>query len=390
MKKTFTLAAAVAFSILTAGIMPAQSRFDGVAEFESTVHDFGDIFIANGPVSHSFTVKNISSKDMTVLSVVSSCGCTDVDWTRTAIKPGKTGQISATYSNDEGPYSFDKTLTVYIAEVKKPVVLHLRGVSHEAQKPLEETYPVHFGSFAMREADIKAGNMSQGEQKNGQTKVANIGKSPIKIEFKNVSDGLSIKVEPNPVPAGGTATLIYNIESDREHWGKNYYYATPVVDGKEYKAAGKPARKAAAPGSEALVSEPNPLVGEGCSVIGIWSMTKENFSSLSKEEKRQGPTPMFESTNFQFGKVKAGKTVTATFNMSNNGKQTLKVYKADSDTKRAVISKINDVPAGGKGTVTVRFDTAGLPKGEVLVLVNLITNSPSRPLVSLYITGIIN
>ena len=48
-------------------------------------------------------------------------------WTREAIAPGAKGEIKATYSNDEGTGTFDKTLTVYTSAQKKPVILHLKG-----------------------------------------------------------------------------------------------------------------------------------------------------------------------------------------------------------------------------------------------------------------------
>lgn len=52
--------------------------------------------------------------------------------------------------NDEGPYPFDKTLTVYMSGLKKPVVLRLRGVVHEKKLSLNELYPQRRGSLALK------------------------------------------------------------------------------------------------------------------------------------------------------------------------------------------------------------------------------------------------
>ena len=98
------------------------------ADFDKTVHDFGKVTVKDGPLSCNFTVTNTGDTPLLIQSVVSSCGCTDVKWTRAEIAPGGTGTIEATYSNDEGPYPFDKSLTVYTSAAKKPVVLHLRGI----------------------------------------------------------------------------------------------------------------------------------------------------------------------------------------------------------------------------------------------------------------------
>lgn len=97
-------------------------------EFDKIVHDFGRVTVGDGALSCSFIVTNTGDSPLLIQSVVSSCGCTDVKWTRTEIAPGGTGTIEATYSNDEGPYPFDKSLTVYTSAARKPVVLHLRGI----------------------------------------------------------------------------------------------------------------------------------------------------------------------------------------------------------------------------------------------------------------------
>jgi hypothetical protein len=101
----------------------------GRAEFDKTIHDFGTVSIKDGARSCTFTVKNVGDEPLTILSAIPSCGCTGIKWTRESIKPGHSGVIEAVYSNEDGPYPFDKTITVYLSDIKKPVILHLRGVA---------------------------------------------------------------------------------------------------------------------------------------------------------------------------------------------------------------------------------------------------------------------
>ena len=120
-----------------------------VIRFDSKVHDFGDVLIAEGPVSCVFTFTNIGSKPLVIHNVISSCGCTTPEWTREPVKPGASGSIQATFSNDQGPYPFDKTLTVYVgvgaSSLDRPVVLRLRGVAHEKKKDLDELFTSAIG-----------------------------------------------------------------------------------------------------------------------------------------------------------------------------------------------------------------------------------------------------
>lgn len=347
----------IAAFLLVSAIANAQTKFADVVSLDKVVHNFGDVQLADGPVTCTFKVTNISSKPVAILSVVSSCGCTDVTWTKSPLSAGATGEISATYTNDEGPYPFDKTLTAYVSGVSKPIILRLRGTSVAKKEPLDKMYPVHLGNLALKSKEIKAGNLEQGESTSEEVLVANIGKSPIKVEFKDVDPDLTIKVEPATIPAGGTAQLKVSVKANRQKWGKNWYYATPVVNG---KAQNK---------------------------LAVWAVTKENFSGMTKAEKDNASRPMFDSSTFSFGKVKAGKKVEATFTVANKGKSEFVIYKADSDVEGLTYGVFPKVAPGAKGTWKVTLDTTNIEKGEQLIVLNLVTNSPNRPLVTLFLAG---
>lgn len=347
----------------------AQVKVSGNIELDSDVHDFGDILLGSGPVSCSFSVKNVGKEPIAIYSVVSSCGCTDVEWTKAPIKPGETGKISATYSNNEAPLPFDKNLTAYFSDTKKPVILKLRGVCHEKKLTQEEIFKERFGAVGFRELDIKCGNILQGESRSNRFTVANLGKKPVRLTFTDISDGLSLKVSPEVIPAGGEAEVSYTVRTSRNRWGKNWYYAVPVVDGvKSFQLAGLPD-------------------GVKAGKLRIYAFTTDNFSSLSEADKSNGPRPKFETSTYSFGKVKAGRTIDAEFTFTNEGKRCLQVYKCDTDAPRYSHGTIQPVAPGEKGQVRVHVDTSMLPKGETLIIVTLTTNSPLRPVVNLFISG---
>lgn len=407
MNRGFKLLVCAAAFIVAMNVATAQNKatqIGGVIELNETVHDFGDVLMSDGPVTCTFTAKNISSKPMVIYNVVSSCGCTDVKWTREPIKPGQSGTITATYKNDEGAFPFDKTLTVYFSEIKQPTVLRLKGVSRAKQVPLTQAYPIKFGNLAFQEAELKGGNLSQGQQKTSQVTVANVGKTPIKVTFADVSEGLSLSLSQNPIPAGETARLSFTVTASRNRWGKNYYYFTPVVDGKKYSATvtgkveqGKTVNawsgsqgSVDAPGAEAILSDPNPNVGAGKQKLAVYAFTKENFATLTEAQKKTASQIMFkDGSTFDFGKVKSGQKVTATFTVSNPGKSPLKIYKVDSESRRVNTTSVSipEVQPGKTATFTISLDTTGLPKGETSIVVLLTTNAPSRPIVNLFING---
>ena len=335
------------------------SEIDGVVRFDRTIWDFGDVTTGQGALNCSFKVTNISDSPAVIYNVVSSCGCTDVKWTREPLRPGASGTIDATYANEDGPYPFDKTLTVYISGVKKPVILRLRGIAHAKKLTMEDLYPVRRGSLGFKTDDIKLGNLSQGSQRSDAVKVANLGQTPVNVEFKDVTEGLQISIAPNPVPAGQIATMTFIVTTDRSKWGKNYYYASPVVDGRKY------------------------------SPLGIWAFTKEDFSNWTEDQKADGAKPMFDTSSKDFGTRRKGEKFDVVFKVKNLGGAQLKIYKADPETAAVTPEPFRAVSSGKEGLLKFNVDSSTLLSGETDILVILTTNSPLRPIVNIHITGTI-
>ena len=210
-----------------------------------------------------------------------------------------------------------------------------------------------------KSVSLNAGNMEQGEQRSDQATVANLSRRPVRISFSEVSPGLSLSVSPNPVPARSTAVVVYTVTASRDMWGRNFYTAVPVVDGKAYPSA----------------------------KLNVRAVTKENFSEWTDEQRQNGSLPFFDESTVSYGTVTRGTTVSGTFTFVNKGHSDFICHKADSETPGVTITPPAAVPAGAKGTFRVSVDTSGLPAGDNDIYINLITNSPSRPLISLFLIG---
>ena len=350
----------------TMAVVPDDSTEDGaqvieVVEFDKTVHDFGDISIDDGPQTGVFTVKNVGKDPIAIYEVVTSCGCTDAQWTREPIQPGKTGTITGTYKNEDGPVPFDKTLTVYIAGVGKPVILRLRGMVHEKKKPLSELYGAEkLGAMGLKSLNYKVSNILQGESSSDEVKIANLGKQPMKVTFTNVSPNLTVEVVPATVPAGETAALRFSVKADPELWGKHVYSATPVING----------AKAAKP-------------------ITVTALTRGNFASWTPEQRKNAAQCIFDESTVSFGTANAGAKVKGTFTFTNKGKSALKFYSLDADADGVTATLPGEIPAQGKGSIPVTLDTSSLPKGETVVMLTLTTNCPARPIINLFLVGLV-
>ena len=336
------------------------AQTDVPVSWDKTIHDFGNVSVSDGPLPCTFTVTNNGTEPIAIFEVVSSCGCTDVKWTKERIQPGKTGTGSATYKNEDGPNVFDKTLTVYVSGVKRPMILRLRGVVHEKKKSLSELYGAEkLGTLGMSSRAFQAGTVRQGMSVSETATVANLGKKPLKVSFADVDEGLSLDVTPNPIPAGKTATLSMSVKAALGVYGRRDYKAVPVVDGK----------KASAP-------------------IVVTAWTQENFSLWSDDARAKAALPYFDQSTVNIGTVKDGKPVEVRFTCTNRGKSALHFFQADTDNAALRLKGgLADVAPQKKGTLVFTLDPTQLKIGETVLMISLTTNAPLRPLVNLFVAG---
>lgn len=332
-----------------------------VVEWDKTVHDFGDVSVSDGPLTCSFTLTNKSSEAIAIFEVVSSCGCTGVDFPKSKIEPGQSATISATYKNEDGPTAFDKTLTVYISGIRRPVILRLRGVVHPKKQSLSQLYsPERLGDLGLKTREFKTGNLKQGLSVSETANVANLGKKPLNVTFTDVSPQLNVSVSPNPIPAGKTAQIAFTVSSDPSLYGLNLYKATPVLNG---------------------------IPAAGSIEVATW--TQENFALWSREAIEKGAIPAFEMSTVSLGTVKVGSKLSASFSLTNNGKSVFHVFKADPDSPALAAESLPDIGPKGKGKLVFTLDTSSLPEGDNVIMITLTTNSPQRPLINLFVTCVV-
>ncbi|TGD58073.1 DUF1573 domain-containing protein [Flavobacterium humi] len=127
--KITTLALALALMSFTAApsLKNAISTEIGTSpiSWKSEMIDLGEI-PQGKPKAIEFEFKNTGKTAVLITNVKASCGCTATDYTKTAIQPGATAKVSATFNAAaKGP--FTKTVTVTTNAEEAPKVLSFKG-----------------------------------------------------------------------------------------------------------------------------------------------------------------------------------------------------------------------------------------------------------------------
>lgn len=104
---------------------PTYTGTGAEIEFEKKTVDFGTLKVGDVKVV-TVTYKNIGKKPLILDDVISSCDCTEVEWSKAPVMPGKTGTIKATYTaKNVGLIS--KRITVLSNANTDRVILQLKG-----------------------------------------------------------------------------------------------------------------------------------------------------------------------------------------------------------------------------------------------------------------------
>jgi Protein of unknown function (DUF1573) len=89
-----------------------------VLTFDTKEVHFGNIKTGDKP-TFTYNITNTGDTDMDI-ELVSGCDCTDIDWTRTTIKPGQKGFVKITYnSNRAEPEDHKKPLQKDVTVILK-------------------------------------------------------------------------------------------------------------------------------------------------------------------------------------------------------------------------------------------------------------------------------
>lgn len=105
MKKILLTVALLAAFVVNAG---AQA----VIKYDKSSHDFGK-FDEEKKQTVVFAFTNTGDEPLVIQQVMTTCGCTVADYTKTPIPAGKKGQIKVTYNGKGKPKGFSrKVITV--------------------------------------------------------------------------------------------------------------------------------------------------------------------------------------------------------------------------------------------------------------------------------------
>ncbi|MCS7153004.1 MAG: DUF1573 domain-containing protein [Bacteroidia bacterium] len=342
--------------------------------FPKIEHDFGKIKEEDRTATTRFSFKNTSKDPVKVVDVKTSCGCTAPSWSKESIAPGKEGFVEAQYSTWGRPGPFVKTLTVRVRSEKDTTkeeshVLTIKGEVIPRPKGPEDFYPTKVGSLRFGPANhVAFGTIKTNERKTLSVTLYNDSDKPLELrDFKDVPKHIKVSYR---TPKGTQSTYVLPPKD-----------TVQVVVEYDAGAAGDYGfvyHMLKLPTNDAVEAE-KPFY--------VTANIEEYFGELTEEQLKEAPRAEFNTTEYNYGKIKAGEKVVYEFRLTNTGKKPLIIRKVKASCGcTAANPDKSELKPGESTTIKVTFDSTGR-SGRDSKSVTVITNDPRQPTTNLIIQG---
>ena len=139
------------FNILFAVVLVAQAQ--PKITFDKKCRKLGYVLWRN-PMTITYNFTNTGDKPLVISKVTSSCGCTEVDWTKSPIPAGGKGTVTAVF-DAEAIGHFYKEVGIYCNASYRPIYLEFNGEVTADARNYSFTHPFGFGAIRLDKDEIE-------------------------------------------------------------------------------------------------------------------------------------------------------------------------------------------------------------------------------------------
>lgn len=166
------------------------------------------------PQSAIFEVTNAGQSDLYILQVHPDCGCTSVDWTSEAIRPGEKGVIHVRHDAELLGH-FEKQVEVYTNAAVEPFRLTIAGdVALERMNGSGE-FPYRIGDLCLHTDNVEFDDVRAGDRPQGFLRIFNAGRQSYTPEMMHLPKYLTARAEPEVIRPGRVGTVFLTLDSEK-------------------------------------------------------------------------------------------------------------------------------------------------------------------------------
>ena len=343
----------------------AQQGGGSALVFASSTVDFGVIREVDGCKTMSFCAVNSGKEEIQVTEIVTTCGCTTVNYYRGVISAGGNFSFDVVYDPTNRPGRFERTIMVSVSDSKVPIELKIVGRVEPRDKTPYELYPFDFGGGLRLQSNFHAfGYLEHGKEVEERIAYINLSDKSISVavDGDSLSGMLSVDM-PTTIAPGSTGDIVmrYKVDAASVIYGVRGDVMHLVVDG---------------------VRSQYPLSTQ---VVVV-----DNFDSM---DDISAPRLAISKNIIKFGEVnRTNSEHRASITISNSGSSPLYVRAIDSSSPAVggyIVGDMTIAPGCDREVVVVLTPSLIEDVDNPLVArLSIITNDPVRPMQTVKVSAL--
>ena len=333
----------------------ADETVNGTAPlvFDSDEWDFGTINEEDGIVTHVFRFANVSDKPIRIISVSTSCGCTNAAFSTEPVASGDFGEITIHFSPARTEGQLYREVEVFTDN--REWYNRLTIIANVIPMPmgLEQLNPHQLSSMVRTNTNrCNFGYIAQGQTVTKTVSIVNIGKEETAIEAKSTGNRYGMTFQaPEKLGPEETAkvSITYTIPKGMQYYGNARDTIWIMANGQKSE---------------------QPII--------ISALRVDNFEGTANLPQ---PVMRIEPSYVDFDKQPAKKTCKQTVVIGNTGKSDL-LFR-NIETIGCSVNGLNEnstIRPGQEKKVTVSIKSPSVSGESATGSIFLTTTDPTRPL----------
>lgn len=313
------------------------------------------------PVTAEFQMKNDGNAPLVIERVLSSCGCTTVDYPKRRIAPGENFVVKATYDAKQMG-TFYKQIGICAQGAASPFTLTMRGRVVETISNFDGSYDYALGMLKADAQEVEFDDVNKGDRPVQRIHIFNPTEQVMEPVVMHLPAYLTAQVSPSKVAPHHSAVVSLTLDSKRLHdFGLNQ---TSVY----------------------LGANPGDKISSDKEVV-VSAVLLPSFENMTEEQKAQAPQISLSTENLDLGSFGRKKKLKGEILITNTGKSELEIRSMQMFTMGLQVSLgESKIKPGESEKLKVTAVAADLKKARAKrPRILMITNDPDHPKVTIKI-----
>ena len=313
------------------------------------------------PVTAEFQMKNDGNAPLVIERVLSSCGCTTVDYPKRRIAPGENFVVKATYDAKQMG-TFYKQIGICAQGASSPFTLTMRGRVVENISNFDGSYDYALGMLKADAQEVEFDDVNKGDRPVQRIHIFNPTEQVMEPVVMHLPAYLTAQVSPSKVAPHHSAVVSLTLDSKRLHdFGLNQ---TSVY----------------------LGANPGDKISSDKEVV-VSAVLLPSFENMTEEQKAQAPQISLSTENLDLGSFGRKKKLKGEILITNTGKSELEIRSMQMFTMGLQVSLgESKIKPGESEKLKVTAVAADLKKARAKrPRILMITNDPDHPKVTIKI-----